>query len=481
MGCFVSLLVLLVFSFIVAPIALIKSMTKSGKDFNNNPNNIKIRVVRETSDSQNIKNNPWEEWKERNSQDAYHAALEYINRYPIVPYSKISKIVSVYTDKWRHIAEKEFIVIDIETTGLSKASDCIIEVAAIRYADGQEQDKFVSLIKPGFTIPSEATAVNGITESMVRNAPEIEQVLPDFLDYLGENLLVGHNVNFDIGFIEVWARRLGYNPVWNYIDTISVAKKAIPGLVDYKQKTVLDAINYKQATYHRAEEDCRGCAQIMILALDSLAGQTVKSHVSDKKQVAHVIPKVSDCSITSVFDYTGMPPITLTTLLREEGKTEAEIDKYHMVLKRTRDEVTNHYKLIKGPNYERVLSDVNVLNRLMAKFNESNPSFPVTRITELRVDPPDKESCVIDYCGIIRTPNTPTGKAPKYTDKLLFYTNSFQSVSATSDDVFGEIFYMANGSIGKAKVVRWFKRKCFIVHIGLINGELQVLRVESKI
>ena len=194
------------------------------------------------------------------------------NQAPIV-YDKQSKIVSLYTKKWSDAADEDFVVIDIETTGLNKVYDRIVEVAAIRYVNGVEFGKFATLVNPQMPIPPDAQAIHGISNAMVRNSPTIEAVLPSLLRFLEGKLLCGHNVNFDIGFLEVCARRLGCSPIWNYIDTISVAKKLVPGLPNYKQKTILDALGYRQSQYHRAEADCRGCAHIMTLALNSLAGQ----------------------------------------------------------------------------------------------------------------------------------------------------------------------------------------------------------------
>lgn len=195
------------------------------------------------------------------------------NGYPQISLEKKSKIVSIFTHKWLQATVNEFIVLDLETTGLDKAFDKIVEIAALRYINGAPVDKFVTLVNPQMPMPRAAQQVHRISDQAVRNSPTIEQVMPHLLTYLGSSILVGHNANFDIGFIEVWARRLGYDPCWNYIDTISVAKKMIPGLPNYKQQTVLDRIGYRQNTYHRAEDDCKGCAEILLIAINSLQGQ----------------------------------------------------------------------------------------------------------------------------------------------------------------------------------------------------------------
>lgn len=184
---------------------------------------------------------------------------------------KKSQIVSIFAPKWLEVAQHEFVVIDLETTGLDAAFDCIVEICALRYVNGVYKDKFYTLVKPEFPIPREAQAIHGITDSKVADQPRMIDILPNLLAYLDGQLLVAHNAHFDVKFLETWAKRYGYNPEWKYVDTISVAKKILPGLENYKQKTVLDAIGYKQGKYHRSEDDCLGCAEIMLLGINSLS------------------------------------------------------------------------------------------------------------------------------------------------------------------------------------------------------------------
>ena len=194
--------------------------------------------------------------------------------------TKASEIVSILDERWCKCAYEEFIALDIETTGLGKGHEHILEVAAIRYRKCKEIDKFVSLINPLARIPYYVSQIHGITNETVKDSPTIDVVLPQLLDFMGNSIIVAHNAHFDIGFIEVWARRLGYDPYWNYIDTISVARKVLPGLPNYKQHTILNAIGYVQDTYHRAEADVRGCVEIIMYAFDKIRrkAKTVKSN-----------------------------------------------------------------------------------------------------------------------------------------------------------------------------------------------------------
>lgn len=185
-------------------------------------------------------------------------------------YEKSSTIVSIFTDKWRDICKKDFVVLDFETTGLSCVDDRIIEIAAIRYVNGIETNKFVSLVNPLMSIPAEATQVNNITNHMVADAPPERYLIPKLIDFLGDSLIVGHNANFDVKFLEIAAQRYGYNVSYNYIDTISVSKKIFPGLPNYKLSTIAENLGRDINGMHRAEEDVRVCAEIIQIALDSM-------------------------------------------------------------------------------------------------------------------------------------------------------------------------------------------------------------------
>jgi len=94
-----------------------------------------------------------------------------------------------------------YVALDIETTGLDPSVDEIIELAAIRVRDGVRADTFASLVKPRNTISGFITELTGITNDMVSGAPRVESILPQFCEFIGGDVVVGHNVNFDINFI----------------------------------------------------------------------------------------------------------------------------------------------------------------------------------------------------------------------------------------------------------------------------------------
>ncbi len=156
------------------------------------------------------------------------------------------------------IKEEEFIAFDLETTGLHPVADRIIEIGAVRFrGDGTFLDSFQQLIDPRCAISPHATAVNGITNGMVAGKPLIEEVLPYFLDFLGEAqvVMMAHNAGFDMGFLAFAFSRLGWeSPQHPVIDTLALAHKRLV-LPNYKLETIGRELYLIEHAEHRALED----------------------------------------------------------------------------------------------------------------------------------------------------------------------------------------------------------------------------------
>ncbi len=150
-----------------------------------------------------------------------------------------------------------YIILDIETTGLSPQYCEIIELAAIKVKDGQIDCNFNSLIKPSSEIPEFIQNLTGITNSMVDNAPSIAEILPSFLEFIGRDILVGHNIPFDINFIAKAAFDITGETIHNdYIDTARIAKKLLYNLDNHKLSTIASYFDIQQENAHRALDDC---------------------------------------------------------------------------------------------------------------------------------------------------------------------------------------------------------------------------------
>lgn len=152
----------------------------------------------------------------------------------------------------------DYTVIDVETTGLNYNNDEIIELGAIKYRDFMEVERFQALIKPQIHIPESATAINHITDDMVKNQPSIADKLPDFLNFIGNDILVGHNVGFDIRFILHACYNLNLQkPIITAFDTLPLARKYISkaSVSNYTLDELRTLLNIV-ATGHRAIADC---------------------------------------------------------------------------------------------------------------------------------------------------------------------------------------------------------------------------------
>lgn len=161
------------------------------------------------------------------------------------------------------------VMIDFETSGMSPETGArVTEVAAIRLHQGMIVDRFVSLINCRVRIPSMITQLTGITQSMVDRAPPVEQVIPQLIEFIGEDYLAAHNASFDEKFLLDEAARLGLVARHRgVICSVKLARRVFPGLASYslgKLAAQLDVSFNGRA--HRAEADAEVAAQIILLA-----------------------------------------------------------------------------------------------------------------------------------------------------------------------------------------------------------------------
>jgi len=161
---------------------------------------------------------------------------------------------------WR--LDGEFIAFDLETTGLNKKQDRIIEIGAVRVRNGQVVDKFSSFADPGHRLSGITVNLTGITDEMVHGAPAPHEAVRAFLDWAGETPLVAHNAEFDIGFVRETCQRNGWEfaPLW--IDTLTLAQYLCPELSNHRLDTVAEHLELPPFQHHRAFDDADVCAQI---------------------------------------------------------------------------------------------------------------------------------------------------------------------------------------------------------------------------
>lgn len=183
--------------------------------------------------------------------------------------------------------ELNYVCIDIETTGLDSHTAEIIELAAVRVEDGQITDTFSSLVNPLCEIDAQITWFTGISTDMVMNAPVIEDVLPQYLQFIGQDIVVGHNINsFDVNFIYDAAQKLGLSDFSNdFIDTLTMSRKVLPELKKHSLESVSEALNVEYAGAHRALADCKityQCFERMKEKAEDMCGIWIQKSDVDK-------------------------------------------------------------------------------------------------------------------------------------------------------------------------------------------------------
>ena len=158
---------------------------------------------------------------------------------------------------------EEFVAFDLETTGLSSRTDRIIEIGAVRMRGGKEIDRFQTFVDPERTLERKIVELTGITDEMLRGAPKIEEVLPEFLEFVGDSVLVAHNADFDTGFIRAACNQLGYEYTFTSADTLILAQNLMPQLGKFKLDVVSNALSLPDFNHHRAADDAVTCGMIM--------------------------------------------------------------------------------------------------------------------------------------------------------------------------------------------------------------------------
>jgi DNA polymerase-3 subunit epsilon len=179
-----------------------------------------------------------------------------------------------------------FCVLDLETTGGSPLDCAITEIGAVKYRGGELLGTFQTLVDPGLAIPPSITILTGITQSMVIDAPKIEEALPAFLEFIGDSVIVGHNVRFDLSFLNAATVRLDYGRIANdSVDTAGLSRRLIRDEVRNLRLQSL-AAHFRSPTTpnHRALEDARATAHVFHALLER-AGTIGVTNLDDLLQL----------------------------------------------------------------------------------------------------------------------------------------------------------------------------------------------------
>lgn len=194
-----------------------------------------------------------------------------------------------------------FTAFDLETTGLYPEKDAIVEIGAIKFDKRGPVGRYSVLVDPGFPMPKEAGRINGISDAMLKGKPGLDEVLPDFLNFIQDTILIAHNASFDVSFINAalkkrWANsdpadiaqqsllddidteaaaetkpvcRVPWPALPNKVaDTLVLAKELYPGRPNYKMQNLASSMGITALEAHRAEDDARVCMELFVLFMN---------------------------------------------------------------------------------------------------------------------------------------------------------------------------------------------------------------------
>ena len=176
-----------------------------------------------------------------------------------------------------------FVVFDLETTGLSAENDKITEIGAVKIENGKITDRFSSFVNPQRPIPKKIVELTSITDEMVADAPKIEEILPEFLDFCKGSILVAHNAEFDTGFIKKAVSDCDLEYGFMKLDTLILARALYPELGNHRLSTLNKHLNVPLLHHHRAVDDAKATADIFLKMLEELESRGI-SDVSELNQ-----------------------------------------------------------------------------------------------------------------------------------------------------------------------------------------------------
>ncbi len=176
---------------------------------------------------------------------------------------KVKTVFDLEESLPEELTGKEYVVFDLETTGLDLMSNGITEIGAVKIINGKITEQFTTLVKPDYRISEENEKITGISEEMVKDAPKIGTVIPDFMKFIEGAVLVAHNAEFDIKFIKRFAGAEEYDVKNKYLDTVEMARAFLPQLRRHDLQTCADHFGIS-FHHHRALSDVYATAEIFI-------------------------------------------------------------------------------------------------------------------------------------------------------------------------------------------------------------------------
>ncbi|AZR72387.1 PolC-type DNA polymerase III [Anoxybacter fermentans] len=180
-------------------------------------------------------------------------------------------IVLNATDK--PLDQIEWVVFDVETTGFNPTEEEIIEIGAVKIKDGKIIDRFSTFVNPGRSIPARITELTGIDDNMVAGAPTIAEIMPDFIEFFKDSVLVAHNAMFDYRFLTAALEKTGYSKLISNItilDTLNLSRALLPDLKKHRLNSLAEYFEVNLENHHRACDDAEATGEIFLKLLEML-------------------------------------------------------------------------------------------------------------------------------------------------------------------------------------------------------------------
>lgn len=220
---------------------------------------------------------------------AYPEAMDAAKKYNIkviygVEAYLVNDGVPIVTNVKGQTINNTFVVFDLETTGFSSEYDKIIEIGAVKIKNGNIIDSFSTFVNPEIKIPYNITELTSITNDDVKNADTIDNVLPKFMEFCKDSVLVAHNANFDMSFIRKNCNDLSIDINYTIMDTVPLAKFLFPELKRYKLNTIAKHLGVSLENHHRAVDDAKATADILLCCFKLLDDMKITSLDSLNKE-----------------------------------------------------------------------------------------------------------------------------------------------------------------------------------------------------
>ncbi len=219
---------------------------------------------------------------DHNVVQAYPNVMDASKKFGIKPIygieiNMVDDLKPLINDDFGKTINDTFVVFDIETTGFSNVNEKIIEIGAVKIINGEIVDEFSTFVNPEMNIPYKITELTSISNEMVAGAPIIENIIGEFYDFCSGAILVAHNIDFDMSFIRRNGNKFGYSFKNSLLDTIDICKFLFPELKRYRLNVVAKHLAIPLDNHHRAVDDAKATAMILIKCFERLKSQEILS------------------------------------------------------------------------------------------------------------------------------------------------------------------------------------------------------------